>query len=163
MDYILREDENGMVIDGKIEGAPHIRERTLPVFDTANRCGTGKRYIHYLGSRPYGRGHPRRSYQAPSLKPSTFPERRHGRRFRKASFSTSWKLGDQGYYTFTATALIRASRSTFEAGVAETTGERRLKILSYHDLFELTLETPGTNLHECKKRTWNAPTYIRAV
>ena len=31
--------------DGKIEGAPHLKESDLPVFDTANRCGSGKRYL----------------------------------------------------------------------------------------------------------------------
>ncbi|NLV98920.1 MAG: vitamin B12-dependent ribonucleotide reductase [Clostridiaceae bacterium] len=48
-DYILRLDDNGMILDGKIEGAPHLRQEDLPVFDTANQCGTGERYIHYLG------------------------------------------------------------------------------------------------------------------
>ena len=33
-----------------VEGAPHLREEDLPVFDCANRCGTiGQRFIHYLG------------------------------------------------------------------------------------------------------------------
>ena len=33
-----------------IEGAPHIRDTDLAVFDCANRCGsTGKRFIHYNG------------------------------------------------------------------------------------------------------------------
>ncbi|MSR73991.1 MAG: vitamin B12-dependent ribonucleotide reductase [Planctomycetes bacterium] len=33
-----------------VEGAPHLREEHLPVFDCANRCGrTGKRFIHYMG------------------------------------------------------------------------------------------------------------------
>ncbi len=32
-----------------IEGAPHIQEKHLPVFDTANKCGkNGTRYIHYM-------------------------------------------------------------------------------------------------------------------
>jgi len=32
-----------------LEGAPFIKERHLPVFDTANRCGkNGKRYIQYM-------------------------------------------------------------------------------------------------------------------
>ncbi|GHU50950.1 vitamin B12-dependent ribonucleotide reductase [Clostridia bacterium] len=30
---------------GKIEGAPHITDAHLAVFDTANKCGDGKRYI----------------------------------------------------------------------------------------------------------------------
>ena len=45
----MREDESGMILDGKIEGAPHLRDEDLAVFDTANLCGTGERYIHYLG------------------------------------------------------------------------------------------------------------------
>lgn len=35
---------------GTIEGAAHLRESHLPVFDCANRCGTeGKRFIHHMG------------------------------------------------------------------------------------------------------------------
>lgn len=36
-DYILEK--------GKLEGAPHIKDEHLPVFDCANRCGDGKRFI----------------------------------------------------------------------------------------------------------------------
>jgi len=33
-----------------IEGAPHLRDEHLPVFDCANRCGRkGKRFIHHMG------------------------------------------------------------------------------------------------------------------
>lgn len=46
--YIMRE-EDGMIVDGKIEGAPGIKEEDLPVFDTANVCGSGERYIAYTG------------------------------------------------------------------------------------------------------------------
>lgn len=46
--YIMRE-KDGRLVDGKIEGAPHIKDEHLAVFDTANQCGTGSRYIHYLG------------------------------------------------------------------------------------------------------------------
>lgn len=31
--------------DGKIEGAPFLKEEHLPVFDTANRCGSGTRFL----------------------------------------------------------------------------------------------------------------------
>jgi len=48
MAYIGKE-ENGMVLDGKIEGAPHLKEEHYPIFDTANVCGTGKRFIHHYG------------------------------------------------------------------------------------------------------------------
>ncbi|MEO8820064.1 MAG: vitamin B12-dependent ribonucleotide reductase, partial [Ginsengibacter sp.] len=33
-----------------VEGAPYLKEKHLPVFDCANKCGnTGERYIHYSG------------------------------------------------------------------------------------------------------------------
>jgi ribonucleoside-diphosphate reductase alpha chain len=45
VEYVLRKDENGVIADGKIEGAPHLRPEHLPVFDTASKCGTGERFI----------------------------------------------------------------------------------------------------------------------
>lgn len=47
-DYIGRE-ENGKLIDGRIEGAPHLKEKHYAVFDTANVNGRGTRYIHHNG------------------------------------------------------------------------------------------------------------------
>ncbi|MCL2323531.1 MAG: vitamin B12-dependent ribonucleotide reductase, partial [Oscillospiraceae bacterium] len=35
--------------DGKIEGAPHLKEEHLPIFDTASKCGSGIRYIKPMG------------------------------------------------------------------------------------------------------------------
>lgn len=43
--YVQATDGNGMVKDGKIEGAPHLEPEHLAVFDTANVCGTGERFI----------------------------------------------------------------------------------------------------------------------
>jgi len=46
--YILRKiDHDGYqtLEDGKIEGAPHLLQEHYEIFDTANRCGTGERYI----------------------------------------------------------------------------------------------------------------------
>ena len=43
--YVQATDEAGMIRDGKIEGAPHLKPEHLPIFDTANVCGTGERYI----------------------------------------------------------------------------------------------------------------------
>ncbi|HAL74151.1 MAG TPA: ribonucleoside-diphosphate reductase [Clostridiales bacterium] len=48
LDYISREEE-GQIVDGKIEGAPFLKDEHLAVFDTANQCGSGKRYIHFMG------------------------------------------------------------------------------------------------------------------
>ncbi|NMM62885.1 vitamin B12-dependent ribonucleotide reductase [Clostridium sp. P21] len=54
--YVLEKEtvtENGFtyekVLDGKIEGAPHLKEEHLPIFDTSNRCGSGERYISPMG------------------------------------------------------------------------------------------------------------------
>lgn len=56
LDYVLRKEtvtENGYtyeaIADGKIEGAPHLKEEHYPVFDTANNCGTGVRAIEPMG------------------------------------------------------------------------------------------------------------------
>ncbi len=45
VEYVLKKDENGMIKDGKIEGAPFLKKEHYAVFDTANQCGTGKRFI----------------------------------------------------------------------------------------------------------------------
>jgi ribonucleoside-diphosphate reductase alpha chain len=43
--YILRRDDEGNIIDGKIEGAPYLKPEHYPIFDTASKCGTGTRFI----------------------------------------------------------------------------------------------------------------------
>ncbi|MDP4089058.1 MAG: vitamin B12-dependent ribonucleotide reductase [Bacillota bacterium] len=52
LSYVLRSEkvntgsmEYEKMLDGKIEGAPHLKLEHLAVFDTANKCGSGKRYI----------------------------------------------------------------------------------------------------------------------
>lgn len=56
MDYILRSQtvkdgdfEYEKLIDGKIEGAPHLKREHLAIFDCANKCGSGKRHISPMG------------------------------------------------------------------------------------------------------------------
>ena len=46
--YILHKEDMGeyeIIADGKIEGAPHLLPEHYHIFDTANRCGTGDRFI----------------------------------------------------------------------------------------------------------------------
>lgn len=46
--YILRKEDMGgheALVDGKLEGAPHLLPDHYHIFDTANRCGTGQRFI----------------------------------------------------------------------------------------------------------------------
>lgn len=44
-------EEANKVICGRmtIEGAPHLKDEHLSVFDCANKCGDGERFIHYNG------------------------------------------------------------------------------------------------------------------
>ncbi|MBP2032264.1 ribonucleoside-diphosphate reductase alpha chain [Clostridium algifaecis] len=56
LEYVLEKEkvtENGFtyekILDGKIEGAPHLRDEHLPIFDTSNKCGSGERYIAPMG------------------------------------------------------------------------------------------------------------------
>lgn len=48
MGYIGRE-ENGKLMDGTIEGAPHLKKEHYAVFDTASVNGSGSRFIHHNG------------------------------------------------------------------------------------------------------------------
>ncbi|WP_070000792.1 vitamin B12-dependent ribonucleotide reductase [Cellulosilyticum sp. I15G10I2] len=48
LDYILKKEHKEgyeQIADGKIEGAPHLKKEHYAIFDTANKCGTGSRYI----------------------------------------------------------------------------------------------------------------------
>lgn len=52
VDYVIRKENiygYDQIVDGKIEGAPHLKDEHLPIFDTANKCGTGTRYISPMG------------------------------------------------------------------------------------------------------------------
>jgi ribonucleoside-diphosphate reductase alpha chain len=56
IEYIMHKEivtennyEYEKIVDGKIEGAPHLKKEHLAVFDTANECGSGKRYIQPMG------------------------------------------------------------------------------------------------------------------
>lgn len=56
VEYIMRKTkttENGYtfdkILDGKIEGAPYLKPEHLKIFDTANVCGTGERFINPMG------------------------------------------------------------------------------------------------------------------
>ena len=46
--YVMQENENG-ILDGKIEGAPHLCPENYAIFDTASKCGTGSRAISPAG------------------------------------------------------------------------------------------------------------------
>ncbi len=48
IEYVMRREQRDgydAIADGKIEGAPYLKEEHYAVFDTASKCGTGKRYL----------------------------------------------------------------------------------------------------------------------
>ena len=145
-DYILREDDNGMILDGKIEGAPHLREDDLPVFDTANQCGTGERYIHYLGHvkmvaaiSPLISGAISKTVNLPNdARVEDFAD----------VVLTSWKMGIKGI-----TLYRDGSKFTQPLNLrlgAEERSEIPLSDMSYHDLLNYA-ENARTSLAECEE------------
>jgi ribonucleoside-diphosphate reductase alpha chain len=145
MDYILREDDNGMILDGKIEGAPHLREEDLPVFDTANRCGTGERYIHYLG-------HVRMVAAITPLisgaisKTVNLPNEATVEDFANVVL-TSWKLGIKGITLYRDGSKF-AQPLNLRLG-DEDNGETPLEDMPYHDLLNYARDA-RCKLAECQ-------------
>lgn len=145
-DYILREDDAGMILDGKIEGAPHLSEDDLAVFDTANQCGTGERYIHYMGHvkmvaaiTPLVSGAVSKTVNLPN-------------EARVEDFAnvvlTSWKMGIKGITLyrdgskFTQPLNLRLS--------AEVRSDIALSDMSYQQLLDYA-ENARTSLEECEE------------
>src|SRR5205085_1444175 len=77
---------------GTVEGAPHLRDEHLPVFDCANRCGKhGKRFIHVEGhirmmaaAQPFISGAISKTINLPNE--STVKD-------IESAYELSWKLG----------------------------------------------------------------------
>ncbi len=44
----IKEMEKFLLENNTLEGAPHIKEEDLPVFDAANKSGNAERYLHYM-------------------------------------------------------------------------------------------------------------------
>ncbi|NLI90238.1 MAG: vitamin B12-dependent ribonucleotide reductase [Epulopiscium sp.] len=135
--YILRtEDSNGYktLVDGKIEGAPHLKPEHYPIFDTANKCGTGKRFIA-------PEGHVRMmAALAPNVsgaisKTVNLPHDATTKDIQYI-YELSWKLGVK------AIALYRdgcKESQPLNTSISDTSKER-LEDLSYKQLLEIAKE-----------------------
>ncbi len=137
MDYITRVEtvkeegyEYEKIIDGKIEGAPHLKKEHLPIFDTANKCGTGERFIHYSGHvfmvaalTPLISGAISKTVNLPAN--ATIED------FKNVHL-TSWKLGVKGI------SLYRdGSKASQPLNTQLTDGrERSLEELTYKELLQ---------------------------
>ncbi len=107
-----------------MEGAPHLKPEHLAIFDCANKCGNGQRYIHPLGhikmmgaTQPFLSGAISKTVNLPNE--STVEEIRN-------IYFESWKLG------LKAVALYRdgckqsqALNTKSDSALPETTDERQ--------------------------------------
>ena len=129
-EYVMRTDENGMIKDGKIEGAPHLKPEHLSVFDTASRCGTGKRFISPEGHvkmmaalTPHITGAISKTVNLP--REATVEQ-------VKEVYRLSWQMGVK------AIALYRDGCKVAQvlSATKESTGDRPLNEYSYQELID---------------------------
>lgn len=151
--YILRKEDNDgypTLVDGKIEDAPHLSPAHYHIFDTANRCGTGNRYI-----APEGH-----VYMMAALAPNVsgaisktvnLPQDATTKDIQSI-YELSWKLGVK------AIALYRdGCKASQPLNTAITSsGDNQLEELSYAELLE---HVKNQEKSTCPKRV--KPTGIR--
>ncbi|GIM30671.1 vitamin B12-dependent ribonucleotide reductase [Clostridium polyendosporum] len=141
VDYVLRTEKtnvNGIeyerLADGKLEGAPYLKEEHYPIFDTANKSGTGTRFISPEGHvkmvaaiTPLISGAISKTVNLP--KTSRIEDFKH-------IILMSWKLGVKGItlYRDSSKASQPLNTSIFEEG------SFRLEDLDYHSLLEKAKE-----------------------
>nr|WP_125154378.1 vitamin B12-dependent ribonucleotide reductase [Clostridium rectalis] len=141
LEYVLQKEtveSNGFkyekVIDGKLEGAPHIKDEHLAIFDTANKCGSGKRYIEPLGH----------VYMVAAITPLisgaisktvNLPKTASVKDFEDV-IKTSWKLGIKGI------TLYRDGSKASQPLNTTLSSEKDLKLedLTYSQLLDKTKE-----------------------
>ena len=130
VEYVMSKDENGFVQDGKIEGAPFLKEEHLPVFDTANRCGTGERFILPEGHvrmmaalTPHITGAISKTVNLP--KEATIED-------VKDVYKLSWQLGVKAIALYRDGCKVNQVLSTSKGGEAQ----RDLTDYTYQELIE---------------------------
>lgn len=129
--YILRKDNNDFIIDGKIEGAPHLKPEHYAIFDTAGKCGTGQRVISPEGHvlmvsaiTPLISGSVSKTVNLPSSATKEDIERIH-----LLSYTTGAK----------AIAIYRDGSKASQplTSSIDNTTEKRLEDMSYQELIEI--------------------------
>ncbi|QGU95578.1 vitamin B12-dependent ribonucleotide reductase [Clostridium bovifaecis] len=137
VDYIMRKetvDENGFqyekIIDGKIEGAPHLKAEHLCIFDTANKCGSGKRYISPMGHVKLVAAITPLISGAVS-KTVNLPKTANVEDFKEVVLS-SWKLGVKGITLYRDGSKASQPLNT---SLSED-GSKKLEDLTYNELLQ---------------------------
>jgi ribonucleoside-diphosphate reductase alpha chain len=146
--YILRTEKvkNGdfeydKIVDGKIEGAPHLKSEHLCIFDTANKCGTGTRYIS-------PEGHVKMVAAITPLisgaisKTVNLPKNASVNDFKQVVLQ-SWKLGVKGI-----TIYRDSSKASQPLNInLDADSDKALENLSYKDLLTRVREFQKQVLH----------------
>lgn len=162
VDYILRKekvDDNGYeyekIVDGKIEGAPHLKEEHLKIFDTANKCGSGERYILPMGHvlmmaaiTPLISGSVSKTVNLP--KDATVKD------FQNVVLD-SWKLGVKGISLYRDGCKASQPLNT----VLEEQGDAELEQLTYAELLAKAKELQSKTSKPSYKSVREKPMGIR--
>ncbi|OPJ55491.1 vitamin B12-dependent ribonucleotide reductase [Clostridium oryzae] len=133
--------EYDKLADGKIEGAPHLKKEHLAIFDTANKCGTGKRYIS-------AEGHVKMVAAITPLisgavsKTVNLPKDASVSDFKRIILE-SWKLGIKGITIYRDGSKASQPLNTS----LENTKEIRLDDLSYQELLKYASELQRNSIH----------------
>jgi len=139
------------LLDGKIEGAPHLKEEHLPIFDSANKCGSGERFIEPMGHvkmvaalTPLISGAVSKTVNLP--KTATVDD------FKKVALA-SWKLGIKGI------ALYRdASKASQPLNISlHSDVDMKLEDLTYGELLSRAKELQKSGKYSIR----NKPVGIR--
>lgn len=152
LNYVMRSEkvqsenfEYEKILDGKIEGAPHLKEEHLPIFDTANKCGSGSRYIS-------PEGHVKMVAAITPIisgaisKTVNLPENATVSDFKKVIL-LSWKLGVKGITLYRDGCKASQPLNTSLEGQHHKSLDR----LTYHELLKLA-EDLQKNSHYSRRQ-----------
>ncbi|MDR1913947.1 MAG: ribonucleoside-diphosphate reductase, partial [Clostridiales bacterium] len=138
-------NDKGTIIDGKIEGAPHLRAEHYAVFDTANRCGTGKRaispdgHVKMMGAlAPHVSGAISKTVNLP--REATLDD-------VKSIYKLSWKLGVKAIALYRDGCKVCQPLNT----TIEGQSERQLSDYTYQELIDyINTKKPTSKPHRVK-------------
>ena len=145
--YIMRQSDDDKILDGELEGAPYLKEADLAVFETANQCGTGERYIAWQGHvgmvaaiTPLISGAVSKTVNLPNE--ATVQD------FADVVF-TSWTQGIKGITLYRDGSKYAQPLNISLAGVEHQ--DLPLEDLTYHDLLHVARKTQE-ELDECNEK-----------